>query len=137
MMLLERIVARVVVTRAGCWEWTGAQDDKGYGQVRVDGCVRRTHQVTYEATVGPIPTGLEPDHLCRNRLCCNPAHLEPVTHQENCRRRTVLITECPQGHRYDEKNTRVGRDGRRDCRACDRERKRRQRAGLPAAVRDP
>jgi hypothetical protein len=93
------------------------------------------HRVAYELLVGPIPEGLELDHLCRNTRCVNPEHLEPVTGRENLMRavsswaaKNAAKTHCPQGHPYDEENTKVKRDGGRACRACGREFMRRKRA---------
>jgi hypothetical protein len=67
----------------GCWVWQRARDKKGYGFVRVSGRNRRAHRVLYEQAKGPIPEGLQLDHLCRNTSCVNPNHLEPVTNIEN------------------------------------------------------
>jgi hypothetical protein len=116
----------------GCWDWTGYKTATGYG--RVQG-TKYAHRVAYELQVGPIPDGLEIDHLCRNRGCVNPAHLEVVTHQENQLRGNgpcglnARKTHCPRGHEYTEKNTRVYQ-GHRMCRTCrrDDERERRRRA---------
>lgn len=109
----------------GCWLWRGARDSGGYGKFR-DGhtVLVSAHRWAYEALVGPIPAGLQLDHLCRVHLCVNPDHLEPVTPGENTRRGSRLVTHCPKGHVYDEQNTRVNTDGARDCRQCDREYKR-------------
>lgn len=77
------------VDRDGCWTWTGKKGSKGYGLVHVDsasGRQQQAHRAAYELVVGPIPDGLELDHLCRVRVCVNPAHLEPVTRAENMRR---------------------------------------------------
>lgn len=100
---------------ADCWEWTGRIDKFGYGRQHY----ALAHRHVYEKRVGPIPTGLELDHLCMNTRCVNPAHLEPVTRRENMRRRTALVTHCKNGHPFDEENTRVTAR-RRFCRACDR-----------------
>lgn len=97
---------------------------RGYGQIGCSGTVKMAHRAVYEALVGPIPEGLELDHLCKNRLCVNPDHLEPVTHQENVKRgragyhRKPLQTHCKRNHPFDEENTYVTSSGKRQCRAC-------------------
>jgi len=101
----------------------------GYGTIVVARRTIRAHRASYEAFVGPIPDGLDLDHLCRNKPCINPAHLEPVTRAENLRRHYALtVTACPHGHAYDHANTYVGPDGKRRCRSCLNERQRRRRA---------
>lgn len=70
----------------GCWEWTGSLSGGGYGQFRVHGKQAQVHRFAYGLLVGPVPEGLELDHLCRNRRCVNPAHLEPVTRSINVAR---------------------------------------------------
>lgn len=108
----------------GCHEWTGARDTCGYGSVKFSGRLRSVHIVTYEASKGPVPPGLELDHLCRNRACCNPDHLEPVTHRENQLRGVGFVavnaakTHCDRGHLFDGPNTIHRPAGRRGCRAC-------------------
>lgn len=131
----ERVLSRIAVSDADCWDFVGATA-RGYGRVTVgsvaDGTRRQryAHAVVYEALVGPIPAGHEPDHLCGNTRCVNPEHIEYVTHRENVRRgdspagRAARTTHCPQGHAYDEANTHVYR-GMRRCRACGREHSRR------------
>jgi HNH endonuclease len=118
-----------------CWPWTGAKTDRGYGETW-DGRVLYAHRFAYELLVGPIPDGLEPDHLCRVRHCVKaiadqhgPAHLEVVTHRENLLRgespaaQQARRTHCPQGHPYDAENTSRW-NGHRYCLACRRERDR-------------
>lgn len=90
--IIDRIAARVALTDAGCLEWTGSLNAYGYGQIRVgaraDGTDSATvvHRVLYELVVGPVAADLDLDHLCRNRACCRPDHLEPVSRRENIRR---------------------------------------------------
>jgi HNH endonuclease len=84
--LLDKLEDKILVGD-GCWEWTGARKDNGYGTVSHPG--RRTanaHRVVYELLEGPIPEGLDLDHLCRNRGCVKPGHLEAVTRKENLNR---------------------------------------------------
>lgn len=76
----------IVDPMTGCWNWQGHVDSDGYGVTRFAGRTTSTHRAKYEELIGPIPVGLELDHLCSNPRCANPAHLEPVTHQENVRR---------------------------------------------------
>lgn len=69
-----------------CWLWTGAPTNQGYGHLKIRGLWVKAHRLAYEMLVGPVPDGLELDHLCRVRLCVRPSHLEPVTHAENVAR---------------------------------------------------
>lgn len=113
----------------GCWDWRLSLV-KGYGVVNIDGKKVAAHRFVYELCEGPIPEGLTLDHLCRNRRCVNPAHLEPVTGRENTLRgeglaaRQARQTHCIHGHPFDEANTGYHKTGARYCRACDRERRR-------------
>lgn len=121
-------LARLYEAGPGCWLWKGTLDRIGYGNVVVERHTYRAHRVVYEALIGPIGDGLELDHLCRNKACVNPAHLEPVTHSENLRRHYATVTSCPHGHDYDEVNTYRDTSGKRRCRSCMRERQRVRRA---------
>jgi hypothetical protein len=136
----ERIESHIDASGV-CWEWTASCNLGGYGQTWWNKRVRVAHRVVYEVLVGPVPEGMELDHLCRNRRCVNPDHMEPVTRAENCRRgagpatqsaRYAAITHCPQGHPYNETNThryiQRGKYPTRRCRACAREATARYRA---------
>lgn len=104
----------------GCWLWMGSTAGAGYGVIGVNGKNEYCHRVAFELFKGPIPEGLTIDHLCRVRVCCNPDHLEAVTHKENCHRSphsNIHKTHCPRGHPYSEDNTYV-RNGKRQCKAC-------------------
>ena len=107
-----------------CWIWDGALSHNGYGRARVDGRMANVHRAAYEALVEPVPAGLQIDHLCFERRCYNPAHLEVVTPAENRRRSAARITSCPAGHLYDDENTYITAAGARSCRTCTRLRKR-------------
>ena len=66
-----------------CWPWIGARSSHGYGMRKVDGRTQMVHKIAYEECVGPIPDGMQIDHICRNRACCNPAHLRLATNKQN------------------------------------------------------
>jgi hypothetical protein len=106
-----------------CWEWQASVNAGGYGRFWLSVHeYEMAHRFAYELLAGPIPEGMTLDHLCRNRLCCNPEHLEPVSLAENIRRGAATKTHCPQGHPYDEENT-LQLEGRRVCRTCNKERR--------------
>jgi len=114
----------------GCWIWTGPTDTKGYGQAPAGkrGLHKRAHRFVWEQERGPIPKGLELDHLCRVKLCVNPDHLEPVTHRENMRRshswagENARKTHCKRGHEFTPENIYWNSGGTRTCRRCTRRR---------------
>jgi hypothetical protein len=114
-----------------CWSWQSTQTNKGYGEFWLDGGNVGAHRVAYELLVGPIAEGFVIDHLCRNRLCVNPAHLEPVTEEENVRRgdfgsaANARKIECIHGHAFDRENTYISAEGYRYCRTCRRDAARR------------
>lgn len=122
-----------MVDDAGCWLWTASLDGAGYSKIRVDGRLFNAHRWYYEMINGPIPKGLQLDHLCRVRRCVNPDHLEPVTQQENIRRGEGIgvinarKTHCPKGHPYAGDNL-IVRSGSRGCRTCVTDRRRRPSA---------
>lgn len=106
-----------------CWAWLASRCSDGYGTFRVGERIAGAHRVAYEMLVGPIPDGLELDHLCSLRECVNPAHLEPVTHAENVARgRATRPTHCSKGHERTPENVLIqANDGHRRCRVCQRE----------------
>lgn len=124
--LAERIWAKTDRTSTACWLWTAHIDPSGYGRLKFGGQVGYAHTLAYELLVGPVPHGLELDHRCRVRHCCNPAHLEPVTHTENIRRgmRGQLKTHCPAGHPRNPENQVSNGSKYTRCRLCLRDRKR-------------
>lgn len=120
---IERVLAHVEAASSGCWLWTGADNGHGYASVPVKGRRAYAHRISYEHFIGPIPEGLELDHLCEHERCANPTHLEPVTTQENMRRRVIRSTTCRRGHSRTPENVYLRPDGKgRHCRACERER---------------
>lgn len=126
-----RFWSRVEKTET-CWLWRGTIMPNGYGTFTSErGGSALAHRIAYELAKGPVPDGLPLDHLCRVRHCVNPAHLEPVTNQENLRRgdgwtgQRARQTHCKHGHPFDEANTRIRPNGTRQCRACAREQARR------------
>ncbi len=129
------------VTLSGCWEWTGAYDEDGYGLMKIAGVMHRLPRVSYEMFIGPIPKGLIVLHSCDNPPCFNPAHLEVGTHKKNrqdafdrgrvtsdaikiaCSKRSKnksTETHCRRGHEYTPQNTYITATGARYCYACAR-----------------
>lgn len=123
-----------VIKTDGCWVWGRGLTGAGYGEFQVGGRVFLTHRYAYELVNGPIPQGLELDHLCRNRRCVRPDHLEAVTPRVNQHRGEGFSgvnhrkTHCVNGHLLAGPNLQVQqtglRVGRRRCAACHRERRR-------------
>ncbi|WP_419827679.1 HNH endonuclease [Sphingomonas sp.] len=124
--LPTRFWDQVFVSPNGCWLWIGAIGTGGYGNCMIDGRVQNVHRITL-GRFRVIEGGKVADHLCRQRSCCNPDHLEQVSNQENTirgasadanRRRGAALTSCPHGHRYSGDNLKIDRHGRRSCRTC-------------------
>lgn len=148
----EKADVRIRRQRNGCWRWTGVITGYGYPQWLHAGKTYRAHRLVYAAMLGPIPAGKQLDHLCCNKWCVNPAHLEPVTGRVNtlrATRGTAQInhrkTACARrGHPFTPENTRLkqGRYGTlRSCRACERElnrklqaKYRQQKRNVPCAL---
>lgn len=141
---LTRLLARgeitfdhILLVPTPCMVWTGALDRDGYGKVSIkdaDGVWRtkRVHRYVFELVVGPIPAGLELDHVCRHRACFNPEHLDPVPGPENTRRgcgrgARSRDTHCARGHEFTDENTatsvRASGTVKRECVTCRNDRR--------------
>lgn len=122
-----------------CWIWLGClkkASGSNLGGYSLAYCpdIKKPgvfHRYAYRLWKGPIPDGLQIDHLCRNRACVNPSHLEAVTGKENQRRASLFVTHCPLGHPYNEENTYFKYGYRKICRTCHREREARRRSENP------
>lgn len=120
------------ITFKQCWEWRGSKGSSGYGRFQVNNRQWLAHRFSYTLFVGDIPEGLVIDHLCRNKICVNPEHLEIVEHRENTRRgdagkatgrKQSAKTHCPKGHPYSGRNL-LQSSKCRQCRTCQNERSR-------------
>lgn len=133
--IAERIKANISVNDGGCWEWQRRKDKDGYGVMWIgakpDRKIMFAHRVSYAEMVGEIPNGLQLDHLCRNRSCVNPEHLEPVTSAENTKRGLISRGNenfCQNGHQRTAENTRINPSGYKACRPCHAANMRRYRS---------
>lgn len=123
-----RAIRRMVALPTGCWRWLGHHGRDGRPRISLRrGYPGLVYVVVYEALVGSIGNNLEPDHLCRNPWCCNPTHLELVTHRENILRSdappaiNARKTHCLRGHELSGSNVYFGKDRTgRQCRECRR-----------------
>ena len=124
----EKMLSKIeIIPESGCWVWMGATNLRGYGQVkrgfRGKKKIKGVHRIFYEHYVGPIPEGLEIDHLCRERTCVFPKHLKAVDHDENIRRGThnnqyKNASHCIYGHPFSGENLYIQPNGERTCRIC-------------------
>lgn len=127
--LEERLLARRIKTANGCWEYDGYHDKFGYGRMARNRRMPRVHVVSYETFVGPVPAGLQVDHLCCNKGCFNPEHLEAVTCSENVQRAYAnglhpdrKRSHCFRGHALIPENLYIDPAGKRHCVQCRRDR---------------
>lgn len=135
-MTVKRL--RDLASTTPCWITDVAPNSSGYSYKRVNGTKLPYHRYLYQLFMGPVPSALQLDHLCRNRWCVNPDHLEPVTRRENILRGISFSAinarkkECPHGHSYEEESVNVQLYKQRICRTCKAEanvRYRRSREG--------
>jgi len=138
---IERFLSKISVScinfynNTPCWEWQNYRDKDGYGQFSIKSKLIITHRFIFEYYHGSICPDLTIDHLCQNRACVNPKHLEQVPIKENIRRGDTgkhfigkfgvlnyqgRKTECPSGHPYDKENTMILNNNKRRCKICNR-----------------
>lgn len=123
---LDRFIEKVLIADSGCWEWVGSRLPSGYGRfgdVNKRSAMVLAHRWSYEYFAGPIPAGAVIDHMCRNKLCVNPLHIDAVTPYENNARsipfrRTHTDTHCVNGHAWNESNIYRKKGGGKNCRTC-------------------
>ncbi len=108
------------IVNGDCFEWVAGKSRVGYGKFQLEGRTRLAHRVAYEMVYGDIPGQLTIDHLCMNKLCVNPMHMELVTLSENVRRKIIVPkTHCKHGHEFNKENTYYETRTKRKCRNCN------------------
>jgi hypothetical protein len=124
----NRVLSKVAM--GDCWEWLASFNTDGYGAAWYENKQQQAHRAVYKILVGPIPEGMQLDHLCNNRSCVNPNHLEVVDAWENNFRsqsftaKNIKKTHCIHGHEFTDENTYIHpQRGHRHCRACQNKRK--------------
>lgn len=117
---IERFLSKIVILENDCWEWGASKNHKGYGQFGVDGKMLKSHRFIFEYYYGQICPDLVIDHLCQNRGCCNPIHLELVTNKENLHRSKMIRTHCRKGHLITDETIYL-HNGYRHCKICRNE----------------
>lgn len=125
----ERILENVTICENSCWNWNLSLR-KGYGRISINGKRYSAHRISFEQFNSKIEEGFEIDHLCKNKSCVNPKHLESVTRSENIKRSKP--DNCPKGHEYNEENTYLNpsRGGFRQCKKCESQRKKKSYKNL-------
>lgn len=130
-----KFFSQIQVLKNGCWQWTGGKYSNGYARSRFLSKEHLVHRWAYEQFIGPIPDDLDCHHVCYNRSCVNPAHLELRTNRDNVldkdssspALKNMNKTHCKRDHLFDINNTLLDKNGWRSCRICHKERERARR----------
>lgn len=124
--VIERFLNKIKILDSGCWKWISTITNQGYGQFWFNGKQRSSHRFIYKYYHGEVNSSLVLDHLCRNRKCVNPEHLEQVSIKENILRGNgfaalnIKKTHCKNGHEFIDNNTHLDSNGHRRCKFCNK-----------------